>query len=146
MFVELEHFELMCFLIIKFHFCFYILLQPNFIYSFVHLNEIYKIFGFFDRAILLSAGRVIYSGPANKAMGHFESLGLTVPLGSIPAEFLLQVCGEHLFCYYSRIQSLTNSPRMCVGVVVDNSNGVRLFDKLCITARSVEIMNSALKS
>ncbi len=34
-----------------------------------------ELFALFDRLILLSAGRVIYSGPIDKVVTYFESIG-----------------------------------------------------------------------
>ena len=53
--------------------------------------SMYQVFAVFDRAILLSAGRVIYSGPVGEVLRHFESLNFLTPRGINPAEYLLKV-------------------------------------------------------
>jgi len=53
------------------------------------------VFKLFDRAILVSAGRIVYSGPSGRVMQHFESIGFVrVHQAENPAEFLLKVCGD----------------------------------------------------
>lgn len=49
----------------------------------------------FDEIILLAEGRVIYSGPIDKIIGHFESLGYQIPERMDLADWL-QVCGTLL--------------------------------------------------
>jgi hypothetical protein len=38
-----------------------------------------ETFGLFDGLILVSEGQVIYSGPVDKVVHHFESLGYMIP-------------------------------------------------------------------
>ena len=42
----------------------------------------------FDDLILLSEGRMLYSGPANEALSYFEEIGHECPQHYNPAEFL----------------------------------------------------------
>jgi ABC-type multidrug transport system ATPase subunit len=48
-----------------------------------------KIFSGFDRLLLLSSGRVAYSGKVKDAAGYFRSLGLAIPEQENPADFFL---------------------------------------------------------
>jgi len=48
-----------------------------------------KVFQGFDRLLLLSGGRVAYSGKVSKVDAHFQSLGFTMPMHENPADFLL---------------------------------------------------------
>ena len=47
-----------------------------------------SIFAMFDDLILLSEGRMLYSGPAFQALSYFEELGHHCPHHYNPAEFL----------------------------------------------------------
>ncbi len=47
-----------------------------------------SIFAMFDDLILLSEGRMLYSGPASEALSCFEELGHHCPQHYNPAEFL----------------------------------------------------------
>jgi len=47
-----------------------------------------SIFAMFDDLCLLSDGQLIYFGPAQEALAHFEKLGHVCPLHYNPAEFL----------------------------------------------------------
>ena len=47
-----------------------------------------SIFAMFDDLILLSEGRMLYSGPAQKALPYFEEMGHKCPQHYNPAEFL----------------------------------------------------------
>ncbi|CAD7696795.1 unnamed protein product [Ostreobium quekettii] len=47
-----------------------------------------SIFAMFDDLILLCEGRTVYSGPAEKAIDHFATMGLQCPAHYNPAEFL----------------------------------------------------------
>ena len=45
------------------------------------------IFGLFDQLMLMSAGEVVYYGPANQAHVYFSRLGYELPLRVNPADF-----------------------------------------------------------
>lgn len=45
----------------------------------------------FDDLILLSEGRMLYSGPADQALPYFEQLGHKCPQHYNPAEFLADI-------------------------------------------------------
>ncbi len=47
-----------------------------------------SIFAMFDDLILLSEGRLLYNGPAQDALSHFEQHGHKCPEHYNPAEFL----------------------------------------------------------
>lgn len=47
-----------------------------------------SIFAMFDDLILLSEGRMLYSGPADQALPYFEDMGHKCPQHYNPAEFL----------------------------------------------------------
>ncbi len=47
-----------------------------------------SIFAMFDDLILLSEGRMLYSGPASEALSYFKELGHHCPQHYNPAEFL----------------------------------------------------------
>jgi len=48
-----------------------------------------KIFQGFNKLLLLSSGRVAYSGKTSEAMEHFASLGYAIPQQENPADFFL---------------------------------------------------------
>ncbi|EEP81993.1 conserved hypothetical protein [Uncinocarpus reesii 1704] len=50
-----------------------------------------EIWGLFDQVILLSRGSVLYSGPVDMALGHFEECGHSIPPFVNPAEFLIDL-------------------------------------------------------
>ena len=50
-----------------------------------------RIFDLFDDLLLLSSGSLLYSGPAQAALAHFEALGHTCPPHHNPAEFLADI-------------------------------------------------------
>lgn len=50
-----------------------------------------EIWGLFDRVVLLSRGSVLYSAPADVALGHFEEQGHSIPPFVNPAEFLIDL-------------------------------------------------------
>ncbi|NXW70924.1 ABCG2 protein, partial [Hirundo rustica] len=51
----------------------------------------YSIFRLFDTLTLLAAGRVLYHGPAQQAIEHFQSLGYQCEPYNNPADFFLDV-------------------------------------------------------
>ncbi|NWR11026.1 ABCG2 protein, partial [Paradoxornis webbianus] len=51
----------------------------------------YSIFRLFDSLTLLAAGRVLYHGPAQQAIEHFQSLGYQCEAFNNPADFFLDV-------------------------------------------------------
>ncbi|NXU60818.1 ABCG2 protein, partial [Horornis vulcanius] len=51
----------------------------------------YSIFRLFDTLTLLAAGRVLYHGPAQEAIQHFQSLGYQCEPFNNPADFFLDV-------------------------------------------------------
>lgn len=50
-----------------------------------------QMLALFDNIMLLSAGRVVYSGPAGGALPHFASLGLPCPPHYNPCDYFLQL-------------------------------------------------------
>lgn len=58
-----------------------------------------EVYGLFDKAVLLSAGRIIYCGAADEAVSHFTrpELGYKYVSGQNPAEFIIDVCGGQIF-------------------------------------------------
>ncbi|RKP00957.1 hypothetical protein CXG81DRAFT_1071, partial [Caulochytrium protostelioides] len=54
--------------------------------SFYQVSE--AIYDLYDRVIVLSCGRMIYSGPANRAKAYFEDLGFVCPPRKTTADFL----------------------------------------------------------
>lgn len=50
-----------------------------------------SIFAMFDDLILLSEGRMLYSGPADQALPYFQQLGHKCPQHYNPAEFLADI-------------------------------------------------------
>lgn len=57
-----------------------------------------EVYALFDKAVLLSAGRVIYCGAADEAVAHFTrpELGYKYTPGQNPAEFIIDVCGGQI--------------------------------------------------
>ena len=53
-----------------------------------------EVFALFNRAILVHAGRVIYSGPTDKVFSHFNSLGYSHKPSTNPAEFIISICND----------------------------------------------------
>eukprot|EP01035_Chromulina_nebulosa_P017867 gene17867-23483_t len=58
-----------------------------------------EVYGLFDKAVLLSAGRIIYCGAADEAVSFFTrpELGYKYIQGQNPAEFIIDVCGGQIF-------------------------------------------------
>jgi ABC-type multidrug transport system ATPase subunit/ABC-type multidrug transport system permease subunit len=54
-----------------------------------------EVYALFDRTVLLSNGRLLYSGPADEAAIHFtrQALGYKFDPDQNPAEFIIDVCG-----------------------------------------------------
>ena len=50
-----------------------------------------EIWGLVDRVVLLSRGSVLYSGPTDAVLGHFEEQGHVIPPFINPAEFLIDM-------------------------------------------------------
>jgi ABC-type multidrug transport system ATPase subunit len=50
-----------------------------------------SIFSLFDRLLLLSDGRLMYFGPASKAMEYFSNLGYVCPSWFNPADYFLDI-------------------------------------------------------
>ncbi|KAL8918882.1 MAG: hypothetical protein Q9172_005240 [Xanthocarpia lactea] len=50
-----------------------------------------EIWGLFDRLVLLSGGTSVYSGPVERSVPYFESLGFGLPPFVNPAEFLVDL-------------------------------------------------------
>ncbi|KAK2763762.1 hypothetical protein FQN54_009379 [Arachnomyces sp. PD_36] len=53
-----------------------------------------EIWGLFDRVVLLSRGSVLYSGPVNESLGHFEACGYQLPPFVNPAEFMIDLAAH----------------------------------------------------
>uniref|UniRef100_A0A8D2CWZ3 ABC transporter domain-containing protein n=1 Tax=Sciurus vulgaris TaxID=55149 RepID=A0A8D2CWZ3_SCIVU len=51
----------------------------------------YSIFKLFDRLTLLASGKLIFHGPAQEALGYFESIGYPCEPYNNPADFFLDV-------------------------------------------------------
>ncbi|NXA30680.1 ABCG2 protein, partial [Ibidorhyncha struthersii] len=51
----------------------------------------YSIFRLFDNLTLLAAGRVLYHGPAQKAIEYFQSIGYQCEPYNNPADFFLDI-------------------------------------------------------
>ncbi|KAI9224515.1 hypothetical protein BC828DRAFT_373293 [Blastocladiella britannica] len=49
------------------------------------------IFAMFDRLMLLAQGRMVYSGPAADALGHFADVGFVCPIGFNVADYLIDL-------------------------------------------------------
>ena len=49
-------------------------------------------FNLFSQLVLLSAGRLVYSGPTDQVVPYFATQGVPIPPLTNPAEFLLDVC------------------------------------------------------
>ncbi|PWW76124.1 P-loop containing nucleoside triphosphate hydrolase protein [Tuber magnatum] len=49
-------------------------------------------FNLFSQLVLLSSGRLVYSGPTDQVVPYFSTQGVPIPPLSNPAEFLLDVC------------------------------------------------------
>ncbi|KAJ3069853.1 hypothetical protein HDU98_007087 [Podochytrium sp. JEL0797] len=49
------------------------------------------IYALFDELVLLAKKRLVYSGPAKEAIGHFASLGYDIPLGFNVADYLVDL-------------------------------------------------------
>ena len=58
-----------------------------------------EVFALFDRAVLISGGRLIYSGPADEAAAYFSrpELGYKYDKDQNPAEFIIEVCGGNIY-------------------------------------------------
>ncbi|KAF7474253.1 hypothetical protein GHT09_015045 [Marmota monax] len=54
----------------------------------------YFIFKLFDCLTLLASGRLIFHGPAQKALGYFESIGYPCEPYNNPADFFLDIINE----------------------------------------------------
>lgn len=50
-----------------------------------------SIFELFDKIMLLSEGKLIYSGPANEAINYFKHIGYACPLHFNPADYFLDI-------------------------------------------------------
>ena len=49
-------------------------------------------FNLFSQLVLLSAGKLVYSGPTDQVVPYFATQGVPIPPMTNPAEFLLDVC------------------------------------------------------
>ncbi|CAZ80321.1 unnamed protein product [Tuber melanosporum] len=49
-------------------------------------------FNLFSQLVLLSAGKLVYSGPVDQVVPYFSTQGVPIPPLTNPAEFLLDVC------------------------------------------------------
>jgi ATP-binding cassette subfamily G (WHITE) protein 2 len=58
-----------------------------------------EVYALYDRTVLVSAGRVIYSGPADEAVSYFTraNMGYKYEAGQNPAEFIIDVCGGNIY-------------------------------------------------
>nr|KMM64532.1 ATP-binding cassette sub-family G member 8 [Coccidioides posadasii RMSCC 3488] len=76
-----------------------------------------EIWGLFDQVILLSRGSVLYSGPVDMALSHFEECGHSIPAFVNPAEFLIDLAAydnrseESEFFSRERIEKLQRAWR-----------------------------------
>ena len=54
-----------------------------------------EIFALFDRLMLLSGGRVVFSGKASTAVDYFADQGLPCPKYSNPSDFFMRILHNH---------------------------------------------------
>ena len=61
-----------------------------------------EVFALFDRVVLVSAGRLIYAGPANEAVSYFtrSELGYIYDPEQNPAEFIIEVENRRLLKHF----------------------------------------------
>ncbi len=52
----------------------------------------------FDEIILIDSGKVMYAGPVDEVVGHFESLGYKLPERTDVADWLLVRDGRTFYC------------------------------------------------
>lgn len=57
----------------------------------------------FDEIILLDKGRILFAGPTDEVIGHFQSLGYTQPERMDPADWLQVSQVSHLIPNSKRI-------------------------------------------
>lgn len=53
------------------------------------------VFDLFDDMLLLGRGMLIYAGPSNDAVGHFDNIGFQLKEGQSTVDFLLDIVNEH---------------------------------------------------
>jgi hypothetical protein len=49
------------------------------------------VFALLDDVVLVSRGKLVWSGPSDKMLLHFRALGLECPPLTNPAEFILDI-------------------------------------------------------
>lgn len=64
-------------------------LQANIVVSLLQPPP--EVFDLFDDVILMSEGQIVYHGPREQVLGHFESLGFRCPARKDAADFLVEV-------------------------------------------------------
>lgn len=82
-----------------------------------------RLFGEFDKLILLGKGNSLYFGKASEAMVYFSSIGCSPLIAMNPAEFLLDLAN---------------------GNINDKSVPSELQDKIITPTKSIEARNGGL--
>ena len=104
-----------------------------------------EIFALFDRLMLLSGGRVAYSGKATDAMQYFDKQGMPCPTYSNPADFFMRILHNHSAEDRARVDSIVayyrtyvqqNAGAAAVGLIKQDSSEL-LGKELAETAETV---------
>ena len=80
-----------------------------------------EIFALFDRLLLLSGGRVVYSGKAMEAVNYFAEQGLPCPRYSNPSDFFMRILHNHSAQDKARVDALVAAYRARNGKAITNS-------------------------
>ncbi|KAG7380307.1 hypothetical protein PHYPSEUDO_007319 [Phytophthora pseudosyringae] len=69
-----------------------------------------EIFALFDNVLILNAGRVMYNGPREDALGYFESMGLARPPHRDVADFLIDLGTNKQTQYQGELSPKARTP------------------------------------
>ncbi|NXM29901.1 ABCG2 protein, partial [Oxyruncus cristatus] len=90
----------------------------------------YSIFRLFDNLTLLAAGRVLYHGPAQHAIGYFQSIGYQCEPYNNPADFFLDVInGDSTAVAMNKIDEINTAESTEERTEYDNTLAEHLAEK-----------------
>ncbi|KAH9253376.1 hypothetical protein BASA81_008727 [Batrachochytrium salamandrivorans] len=94
-----------------------------------------SIFQLFDDVLILTEGKLVYAGPANKMIDYFESLGHPMPVKYNPADFVLD-----LVSLDSKSESSEQQTEQIVNALVNQYHPISRNNELALTNAEVASM------
>ncbi|KFO92416.1 ATP-binding cassette sub-family G member 2, partial [Buceros rhinoceros silvestris] len=98
----------------------------------------YSIFRLFDNLTLMAEGRVLYHGPAQQAMGYFQSIGYECEPYNNPADFFLDIINGDSTAVAMNKTEETNAESIEEHTEYDKTLSEKLAEKYCNSSYYLE--------